>query len=127
MSRIDLVVFGATGFTGKYTVEHVIKLHKTKGPFTWGVAGRSKDKLEKILADAEKKYEVDLKTIPVIVADLKDENSLNAMAAKAKVIVNCCGPYIFYGEPVVKACIENKTHHVDVSGEPRVSPFIISF
>lgn len=42
------------------------------------------------------------------------------MAAKAKVVVNCAGPYRFYGEPVVKACIANGTHQVDVSGEPQV-------
>ena len=42
------------------------------------------------------------------------------MAERAKVIANCCGPYRFYGEAVVKACIAAKTHHVDVSGEPEV-------
>ena len=46
------------------------------------------------------------------------------MTARAKVIVNCCGPYRFYGEAVVKACIATKTHHVDVSGEPQVRTYI---
>lgn len=51
---------------------------------------------------------------------MKDEESIKKMAEQAKIIVNCCGPYRFYGEPVVKACIAAKTHHVDVSGEPQV-------
>lgn len=121
MSRLDLIIFGATGFTGKRTVEELVKILKTKGPLTWGIAGRSKEKLEKVLEEVGKKTEADLKDIPVIIADVSDENSLNEMAKKGKVIVNCCGPYRFYGEAVVKACIANKAHHVDVSGEPQVS------
>lgn len=62
-----------------------------------------------------------LENIKIIIADLKDEESLKNMAEQAKVIVNCCGPYRFYGEPVVKACIAARTHHVDVSGEPQVN------
>ena len=121
MSRIGLVIFGATGFTGKRAVEETIKIFKEKGGFTWGVAGRSKKKLEKVLEEIGKKHDVDLKNIPVIIADIKDQDSLNEMCKQAKVIVNTCGPYRFYGEPVVKACVENKTHHVDVSGEPEVN------
>lgn len=59
-----------------------------------------------------------LEKIPIIVADVKDEKSLNDMAAKARIIINCCGPFRFFGEPVVKACVEQGTHHVDVTGEP---------
>lgn len=62
----------------------------------------------------------DITKVPVIIADVTDEKSLNEMASKTKVIVNCCGPYRFYGEPVIKACIANGAHHVDVSGEPQV-------
>lgn len=57
----------------------------------------------------------------MIIADLKDNDSLKKMTEQAKIIVNCAGPYRFYGEPVIKACIATKTHHVDVSGEPQVS------
>lgn len=56
----------------------------------------------------------------MIIADVNDEKSLNEMAARAKVVVNCVGPYRFYGEAVVKACVNNGAHHVDVSGEPQV-------
>ncbi len=61
----------------------------------------------------------DLSKTPIIIAELGNEQSLIDMASKAKVIVNCAGPYRFYGEQVVKACISQGTHHVDVSGEPQ--------
>lgn len=58
--------------------------------------------------------------MPVIVADLKDEESLKKMTEQTKVLINTCGPYRFYGEPVIKACIETHTHQIDVTGEPQV-------
>lgn len=61
-----------------------------------------------------------LENVPIILADVKDEESLTEMTKQAKIILNCCGPYRFYGEPVVKACITTITHHVDISGEPQV-------
>ncbi|XP_034936676.1 saccharopine dehydrogenase-like oxidoreductase [Chelonus insularis] len=113
--RLDLIIFGATGFTGKYTVQEAVKLGKTN-QFTWGVAGRNKERLQEVI----KNYASDAEgTIPIIVADVKDNDSLKKMAQKCKIVVNCCGPYRFFGEPVVKACIETKTHYVDVSGEPQ--------
>lgn len=57
--------------------------------------------------------------IPTIIANVRDEKSLVAMTSRAKLILNCCGPYRFLGEQVVKACIETGTHHIDVSGEPQ--------
>ena len=62
-----------------------------------------------------------MSAIQIIIADVENERSLNTMASQARVIINCCGPYRFYGEPVVKACIQNGAHHVDVSGEPEVT------
>jgi len=56
----------------------------------------------------------------VIVADVEDESSLREMASQARVVVNCVGPFRFYGEPVVRACIANVAHYVDVRGEPQV-------
>lgn len=58
--------------------------------------------------------------VPIILADVKDEESIKKMTKQAKVIVNCCGPFRFYGEPVVKACVATGTHYVDVTGEPEV-------
>lgn len=109
--RLDVVIFGATGFTGKHVVKEAARLAKEK-EFKFGVAGRRKQELENVV----KSYAPDI-DVPVIIADIKNEESLKKMAEKAKVIANCCGPYRFYGEAVVKACIEAKTHHIDVTGE----------
>ena len=65
--------------------------------------------------------DADLAAITVVVADVEDESSLQEMASKARVVVNCAGPYRFYGESVVRACIASGAHHLDVSGEPQVS------
>lgn len=114
--KLDVIIFGASGFTGKYCVlEACTVLQNLK----WGVAGRSQTKLEGILKEMGKKANKDLSQIPIIIADVNDEKSLADMVSKAKIIVNCCGPYRFFGEPVVKACVEAGTHHVDVSGEPQ--------
>lgn len=115
-SRLDVIIFGASGFTGKYTVFEAISVLKD---LRWGIAGRSRQKLENVLQTMGEKASQDLSHIPIILADIDDEKSLAAMARQCQVLVNCCGPYRFYGEPVVKACIEAKTHHVDVSGEPQ--------
>lgn len=119
MSRLDLLVFGATGFTGKFVVREVAKLANEKGNLQWGIAGRNEANLKELLRTLSNKTGEDITKVPVILADVTDEKSLNDMASKTKVIVNCCGPYRFYGEPVIKACIANGTHHVDVSGEPQ--------
>ncbi|XP_003700852.1 saccharopine dehydrogenase-like oxidoreductase [Megachile rotundata] len=112
--RLDFVIFGATGFTGKYAVKVAVELAKEKN-LKFGVSGRRKQALEAVV----KEFASDIDNVPIIVADLKDEESLKKMTERAKVLVNCCGPYRFYGEPVIKACIATRTHQVDVSGEPQ--------
>lgn len=119
-NRLDIVLFGASGFTGKYCVGEVHKLSKSNGrSLTWGIAGRSEEKLKEVMSEYQKKIGEDLSSIPIIIADVKDHDSLKRMTARAKVIINCCGPYRFFGEPVIKACLETGTHQVDVTGEPQ--------
>lgn len=112
--RFDVIIFGATGYTGKYAIRNAIEILKG---MQWAVAGRNKSKLEETLRDSGRKMNEDLSKIPIVIADVADEKSIQEMAKQAKVIVNCCGPYHLYGEVVVKACVENGTSHVDVSGE----------
>uniref|UniRef100_UPI0037E70BA2 saccharopine dehydrogenase-like oxidoreductase n=1 Tax=Semicossyphus pulcher TaxID=241346 RepID=UPI0037E70BA2 len=118
-----LVIFGASGFTGQFVVEEVARTvsEGPKGNLKWAVAGRSKQKLEKVLEQAagvlskpELRTEVD-----IIVADVGEPDSLAAMCKQAVIVLNCVGPYRFYGEPVVKACVENGAHHIDICGEPQ--------
>lgn len=119
VNRLDVIVFGATGYTGKHVAAEVIRHAQKRPGFTWGIAGRSEDKLKKVIQGLEKKCEQDLSNVQVIVADIVDEKSLVEMAKQAKLIINAVGPYRFYGEPIVKACIEAGAHQVDISGEPQ--------
>lgn len=80
--ELDVIIFGATGFTGKYTILHAIKL---LSDLKWGIAGRSQQKLESVLKEIGKKAETDLSATPIIVADVCDELSLEKMARQAKV------------------------------------------
>uniref|UniRef100_A0A182FAX4 DNA helicase n=1 Tax=Anopheles albimanus TaxID=7167 RepID=A0A182FAX4_ANOAL len=114
--KLDVVIFGASGFTGKYTVLESIKL---LGNMRWGIAGRSQNKLQEVLKEVGEKAKTDLSNVPIVLADVNNQDSLINMARDCRVIVNCCGPYRLYGEPVLKACLEARTHHVDVSGEPQ--------
>ncbi|XP_031555647.1 saccharopine dehydrogenase-like oxidoreductase [Actinia tenebrosa] len=112
-----IVVFGASGFTGQFVVREVAK--NCRGQFKWAVAGRNQGKLEKVLQETANEMDRDLTDeAHIIIADVNDEESLNIMCSRAKIILNCVGPYRFYGEPVVKAAVENQCHHLDVSGEP---------
>ncbi|KAM9860847.1 saccharopine dehydrogenase-like oxidoreductase [Aulostomus maculatus] len=118
-----LVIFGASGFTGQFVVEEVART-VSEGPggnLKWAVAGRSRQKLEHVLEQAAGVLGTpELRTgVDIIVADVGEPDSLAAMCKQAVVVLNCVGPYRFYGEPVVKACVENGAHHIDISGEPQ--------
>jgi len=116
-SRYDLVVYGASGFTGQYVVEYVHRAAQEHG-LTWAVAGRNESKILKVLECASDVVLSDLKETPKIICDCSDSASLANMARQARVVLNCVGPYRFYGEMVVEACVENGAHHIDISGEP---------
>lgn len=113
---LDVIIFGATGFTGKYTIYEGVQL---LDGLKWGVAGRSAEKLAQVLKEMGGKAGKDLSGTPTVIADVNDPASLKKMAEQCRIVINCCGPYRFFGEPVVKACVEAGTHHVDVSGEPQ--------
>jgi len=118
MSRYDLVIYGASGFTGQYVIDFVYRAAQEHG-ISWAVSGRNEGKLRAALDSAGARLGTSLSSTPLIIADSADQPSLLAMAAQAKLVLNCVGPYRFYGEPVVDACVESGTHHVDISGEPQ--------
>ena len=112
----DIVVFGATGFTGYLTAEYLSQCEE-KATLKWAIAGRSPSKLEDIkrkLTDSNAQCE----SLGIINADINDAKSLRAMAEQARVIITTVGPYLSYGEALVKACVEAGTHYVDLTGEP---------
>ncbi|XP_052002103.1 saccharopine dehydrogenase-like oxidoreductase [Xyrauchen texanus] len=118
-----IIIFGATGFTGQFVVEEVARTASEgpKGNLKWAIAGRSRPKLEKVLeqaAGALSKPELQSE-VSIIVADVNEPDSLASMCKQAVIVLNCVGPYRFFGEPIVKACVENGAHTIDISGEPQ--------
>jgi saccharopine dehydrogenase (NAD+, L-glutamate forming) len=111
----DVVVFGATGFTGALTAEYLAR----NGPdgLRWALAGRSLGKLEsarKHLATIDPA----LAELELLLADAGDPASLADVAARTRVVITTVGPYLTYGEPLVAACAEAGTDYVDLTGEP---------
>uniref|UniRef100_A0A1I7VV46 Sacchrp_dh_NADP domain-containing protein n=1 Tax=Loa loa TaxID=7209 RepID=A0A1I7VV46_LOALO len=117
MSRYDIVLYGASGFTGAYVLKLLVEEQEQQN-VSFAIAGRSEARLKKLLDNTSQELGKDLQNISVIVANSYDESTLTAMAKQAKVIVNVVGPYRLYGEAVVKAAVENGASYVDISGEP---------
>lgn len=113
--EFDFMVFGATGYTGKYVVEYIAKIEEQQ--LKWAVAGRSSAKVKEVLEEVSSITGKNVTDIAIFEADVTNEESLATMCQKAKLILNCVGPFRLYGEPVVKACIQNGSHYIDVCAE----------
>jgi short subunit dehydrogenase-like uncharacterized protein len=109
----DIIIYGATGFTGRLVAEYMQTRHPVGGSVNWAMAGRSASKL----AAVRDEMGLPAKT-PLVVADANDAASLDAMVASAKVICTTVGPYQLYGSPLVEACARLGTDYVDLCGEP---------
>ncbi len=111
--EFDIVVWGATGFTGALVAEYLLAQYGVGGELAWGVAGRS----EKKLAELKERLGPDAAALPTVVADSFDEQSLAAMVARTRVVITTVGPYAKYGSPLVAACVAHGTHYCDLAGE----------
>jgi len=108
--EFDIIIWGATGFTGRLVAEYIYKNYSSE-KLSWAIAGRDKKKLINVrdkIAD---------ENIPIIIADSFDEMSLTKMTQKTKVICSTVGPYSKYGSLLVKSCIKTNTHYCDLAGE----------
>jgi short subunit dehydrogenase-like uncharacterized protein len=108
----DIVVFGATGFTGALTAEYLAR-HAPAGT-RWALAGRSQSKLQ----DVRRRLGAGGADLPLLQADAGDPESLRSVAEASRVVITTVGPYIRYGEPLVAACAAAGTDYVDLTGEP---------
>jgi short subunit dehydrogenase-like uncharacterized protein len=109
----DLVVFGATGFTGRLVAEYLHGVHGALGAVRWALAGRSLDKLARVRQQIGASD-----NLPLLRADAADAPALAALAARSRVIISTVGPYQLYGEPLLRACADAGTDYVDLCGEP---------
>ena len=110
----DIVVYGATGYTGRLVAEYLAAHYGSRadGP-RWAMAGRSAAKLAEVRDSIGAPGDT-----PLIVADAQDPASLTAMAEQTRVILTTVGPYQLYGEPVLAACVAAGTDYADLCGEP---------
>lgn len=112
-AKFDIVVYGATGFTGQLVAEYLTQHYKTDKTLKWAMAGRSLGKL-KALRDAIGAPG----NTPLIVADASDAASLRAMAEQTMSVITTVGPYQLYGEELLAACVATGTDYFDLCGEP---------
>lgn len=108
--NIDIVVYGATGYTGKLVAEY---LHTRAAPESWAIAGRSMDKLKAV----HRELGLDSAT-QMLVADADNPQSLVDMVDSTNVVLTTVGPYQLYGSELVRLCAEKGTDYVDLCGEP---------
>ncbi|MGS2646143.1 saccharopine dehydrogenase NADP-binding domain-containing protein [Streptosporangium sp. LJ11] len=105
----DIVLFGATGFTGALTAGY---LARHAGPSVrWALAGRNRARLEAV------RDRIGLPELPLLHADATDPASLAEIARQARVVATTVGPFLSYGEPLVAACADAGTHYADITGE----------
>ena len=110
MKKFDIIIWGATSFTGKLVAEYIFKKYGSS-KINWAIAGRNLKKLEKI------RYQVADENIPIFIADSFDEESLSKFVKKTKVVCSTVGPYSLYGTKLVKLCVDNNTNYCDITGE----------
>ncbi|MEV5766042.1 saccharopine dehydrogenase NADP-binding domain-containing protein [Micromonospora sp. NPDC052213] len=111
----DVVLFGATGFTGGLTAEYLAR-HVPPG-LRWALAGRNPGKLAAV-RDRLAAIDPALAGLPLLTADVTDAASLRAVAESARVVATTVGPYVRHGEPLVAACARAGTDYLDITGEP---------
>lgn len=111
--RYDLTVWGASGFTGKLVAEYLFGNYGTDGGLRWAIAGRDQAKLEALRTDLGARTA----SLPIIVADSADLESMRRLACDTKVVATTVGPYARYGTALVEACATHGTHYCDLAGE----------
>jgi short subunit dehydrogenase-like uncharacterized protein len=111
--EFDIIVYGATGFTGRLVAEYLLQAYGAAGPVRWAMAGRDAEKLRAVADELGAPPD-----LPALTANANDPASLDALARRAKVIVTTVGPYQLYGEALVAACARTGTDYVDLCGEP---------
>lgn len=112
-AEFDVIVYGASGFTGRLVAEHLAARYGLGGEVRWAMAGRSEDKLRQVRDEIGAPAET-----PLVVADADDPASLDAMVRRTKAVVTTVGPYQLYGSTLVAACAAAGTDYLDLCGEP---------
>lgn len=110
--RVDVLVLGATGYTGKLIVQY-LESHPQRGQFSLGIAGRSLQKLQILSKELSLSSDVS-----IFAFDITSYAEVEGVVQTASVVINCIGPFFKWSTPIVRACAHNGVHYVDINGEP---------
>ena len=111
--EFDVIVYGATGFTGTLVAEYLLRQYGVNSELRWSIAGRSASKLESVRTSLG----ASAAGLETIVADSSDEDALAALASRTRVVLTTVGPYALYGSKLVAACVDAGTDYCDLAGE----------
>src|ERR1700744_6146587 len=111
--QFDIVVYGATGFTGQLVAEYLTAHYKGDSGLKWAMAGRSLDKLKSVRDAIGAPADT-----PLIGAESSDAGALKAMVEQTKSVLTTVGPYQWYGNDLIAACVADGTDYLDLCGEP---------
>src|SRR6266403_5001295 len=112
-SKFDIIVYGATGFTGQLVAEYLAQHYSGNSDLKWAMAGRSLEKLASVRDAIGAPAGTSL-----IQADASDPASLKSMVDQTKSVLTTVGPYQLYGSELVAACAASGTDYLDLCGEP---------
>jgi len=115
--ELDVVLFGATGFTGKLVAEYLAR-HHGSSDLRWALAGRSTGKLTAVRAELAG-IAPGLSDLPLLIADSSDRRALEDVARRTRVVCSTVGPYARHGSELVAACVASGTDYCDLTGEPQ--------
>jgi len=113
--EFDVIVWGASGFTGALVAEYLAQTYGVDGQLRWAIAGRNREKLQSVRHDCVPAAQRD--SLPILIADSGDAGSLADLVRRTSVICTTVGPYARYGTPLVAACAAAGTHYCDLTGE----------
>ncbi len=112
-SEFDIIVYGASGYTGRLIAEHLASRYGPGGGLRWALAGRSAEKLADARAEAGAPSDT-----PLIVADSADADQVASLASRCRAVITTVGPYQRHGSELVKACADGGVDYLDLCGEP---------
>lgn len=110
--QYDVVLYGASGFTGRQTIQYFAR-NTRSSDIRWAIAGRNRQALEAAREQAGE----NARAAEILLADAQDQPAVDAIASKARILLNTAGPFSLYGNRIVDACVRYGTHYVDITGE----------
>jgi short subunit dehydrogenase-like uncharacterized protein len=113
----DIVVWGASGFTGRLTAEYLLGRYGVNAEIRWAIGGRNRAKLEAVRKQIGEETGIDSSALPIVLGNSDDPESLRTLAEQTRVVCTTVGPYVKYGSELVAACAKAGSDYCDLAGE----------